>query len=59
MYIDKITDDIIMINNFETELNSTCSGTKHLKGTFIIKVHNCVINGQNLKFLEKPKAIAI
>jgi cell fate (sporulation/competence/biofilm development) regulator YmcA (YheA/YmcA/DUF963 family) len=56
--IEKLAENIVLVNNIKGLLKTSCDGDTVLNGTFILKIVNCSIelNGQKFKFLDKPEA---
>jgi len=56
--IEKLAENIILVNNAKCDIKTTCGHDTKLNGTFILKVTNCSIeiDKQIFKFLDKNEA---
>jgi Gypsy protein len=54
--VEEIANGIILINNYNANIASTCSAPRKIEGTFIIKFRNCTITIDKMKFeySERP-----
>jgi Gypsy protein len=56
--IEKLAENIILINNGRFEIKTSCGDDTMLQGTFVLKIQNCSvdIDGRRFKFLDRTEA---